>query len=104
MCFSCAANETSQIIHTDNDFSNEDICTMEMLGSGHTGFLCCQSARKTSGTHRKSETLFWGLINPESLRIIFNSFISVDADIFKINTDVAEIIQFIHNKDGKKEL
>ncbi len=104
MYLSGATNESIQIIQTDDDISNNDVCTVEMLGNVHTSFLCCQSTRKTGGTQRKSEILFWGLINPAYLQITINSFTPLNADNFKTNTDAAEIIQFIHNKDGKKEL
>lgn len=102
-CLSNAADESDQIT-TGYSISNEDVCTAEMLGYSHNSLLTQQTAKHNSETQRKSETLFGEIDNSASLQSSFKFFTSVNANICIDNTDAAEIIIFIHDKDGKKEL
>ena len=104
MCFFGATNESKQIITVAYSISNEDVCTVEMLGHTHNSLLTQQTAKHNCETQRKSETLLERIDNSASLQSLFKFFTSVNANICILNTDAAEIIIFIHNKDGKKRI
>lgn len=87
-------------------FSNikEDACTFDMLGSVQTNFLCQRTVTGNSEQTRKPETLSFALAETVTLCQSSHFFSSVDTLIFPANGELTEIIRFIHNKDGKKEL
>jgi hypothetical protein len=99
-----ATNESSQVITAGYSFSNEDACTLEMLGNIHTSLLSHQATPRNSETQRKSESLYFLLDELAFLHSPFKFFTSANLNIYIADTDVAEIIHFIHEKDGKKRI
>ena len=100
-----AANESGQVFTAGEHISNEDVCTSEMLGNTHTRLLSHQTAaRNHNETQRKSETLIFLLGDLASLQSPFKFFTSASTNIHTTGTDIAEILHFIHAKDGKKRI
>jgi hypothetical protein len=104
MCLSDAIKDTIPNVTASYNISTEDTCTVEMLGDTYTCLLNQQTVTYHSETQRKTETLFGGLEDYASLQLSFRFFASTNPDIYADNTDVAELMHFIHNKDGKKKL
>jgi hypothetical protein len=100
-----AAQESGQILTVGYSISNMDVCTVEMLGNTHTSSLAVQqSALRSNEVQRKSETLSFLLCNLDSCQSSLKSFTSAFSSINMESADVAEIIHFIHEKDGKKRI
>jgi hypothetical protein len=99
-----ATNESSQAITVSYNSSNKDVCTIEMLGNTNTSLLSHQTAPRNSETQRKSESLYFLLCELAFLQLLFKFFTSANSNIYIVNTNVAEIIRFIHEKDGKKRI
>lgn len=103
VCLSSSTCESNKIIASDYSVSNEDVCTVEMLGNTHISLPSQQAAKRNGVTHKKSETLLVGIDNSATSKSQLYFFTSVNANICPYNTDATETIIFIHNKDGKKE-
>jgi hypothetical protein len=100
-----AARESGQILTAGYSISNVDVCTVEMLGNTHTSSLSVQqNALRSNEVQRRLETQSVLLCNLYSCQSPLNSFTSADSNINMENADVAEIMRFIHEKDGKKKI
>jgi hypothetical protein len=82
----------------------EDVCTVEMSGIAHEILLCRQSVTQNSEQHRKPELLFGASVTMAEIQLPLKSYLSFNASNFKVNEASTEIIRFIHNKDGKKQI
>lgn len=102
MFLSSATNESDEIITESTYVSDVVLCTVETVGNTHNRLFTKQNERRNSEIHRKYESMLGGIVATVSLQSLFIFFTSIIA-IFCLNSaDVAEIIFYIHNKDGKK--
>lgn len=99
-----ATNESNQINAVSYSMSNEDVCTAEMLGHTHTRLLRQQTATRDNETQRKSGTSFLWQSALAVLQSPFKFFTSTNLNIRTANANIAEIVHFIHAKDGKKRI
>lgn len=102
MCVSHTMNESSPVINAGYRVSNEDACTSEMMGNIHNSLLTYRSARYNSEEQSRTGTLLGILHCSCAFQKAFCYFTSVTADISPVSSNAAEIILFIHSKDGKK--
>jgi hypothetical protein len=99
-----ATNQSGQMMTATDTISNEDVCTVEMLGNTQTSLFSHQITSRNSETQNKSESLFLLLAAFVFLQSLFRFYTSASSGIYVVTTDVAEIIHFIHDKDGKKKI
>ncbi|MDD6038475.1 MAG: hypothetical protein PUD20_06745 [bacterium] len=99
-----ATNASGQLIATSNCLSNEDVCTVKMLGHTHTRLSHQQTATREKETHRKPGTSYSWSVLSTALQPPFKFFSSAYPNIRTSNADLAEIVHFIHAKDGKKRI
>jgi hypothetical protein len=74
-----------------------------MLGNVQTGFLALPTAKRGSQLQRKSETIVCSLAEAPALQSAYK-FLGSATAICAVNACVAEILCFIHDKDGKKKI
>jgi hypothetical protein len=98
-----ASFSSGQFITSGNEVSNDDVCTLEMLGNAQTGFLALPTAKRGSQLQRKSETMICDADEAPALRSAYKFFSSANV-ISAVNACIAEILCFIHDKDGKKRI
>jgi hypothetical protein len=103
MRISVASFPSGQFITSGNNVSNDDVCTLEMLGNVQTGFLALPTAKRGSQLQRRSETIVCAPDEAPSLRSAYKSLSSANA-VCAANECIAEILCFIHDKDGKKRI
>jgi hypothetical protein len=99
-----ATNKPEQSITQGCSGIKEDVCTVEMSGIAHEILLCRQSVTQNSEQHRKPELLFGASVTMAEIQLPLKSYLSFNASNFKVNEASTEIIRFIHNKDGKKQI
>lgn len=99
-----ATTESSQLIASGYGLPNEDVCTVKMLGNTHTNLLCQLTAKKAGVVRENSETLLGKLDSSTPLQSLFKVHTFLNANVCADNTDVADIIIFIHDTDGKKRI
>lgn len=104
MSFFGTTNSFEHILTEAGSISGEDVCTVEMLGNTLNGLLLGPSSIQNSESQRKSRTLscLFGVL--ASLQAYFHFFKSAETDIDTDCASVAEVIHFIHDKDGKKRV
>jgi len=90
-------------IETDTTVTSEDVCTVEMLGNQNSSLLSRQVLTKCFDKIRKSEEKNILFINSACLQSSFHICFSAETNILASENEIAEVIQFIHNKDGKKK-
>jgi hypothetical protein len=99
-----ATNQSSQMMTASDSISNEDVCTVEMLGNAQASLFSHPITSRNSEMQKKSESLFFLLAELSFLLSLCKFFLSANSNLYIRNTDVAEIIHFIHEKDGKKRI
>jgi hypothetical protein len=99
-----ATNQSSQMMTASDSISNEDVCTVEMLGNTQASLFSHPITSRNSEMQKKSESLFFLLAELAFLLSLFKFFLSANSNLYIGNTDAAEIIHFIHEKDGKKRI
>lgn len=82
----------------------EAACTAEMLGTVQTLFLCRQVLSSSSELRKKPELLSWNFIPMAAGRLPIRAFSPETLLLCEADSDSAEILHFIHDKDGKKKL
>lgn len=102
MPLSGAINQSDQIISTGCRIPYEKVCTVEASRNTHTALLNQHTILHTTEIHRKSDTPFSLYGDLRSLKSPFQFYSSANPDIYTDNIDAADIIHFIHDKDGKK--
>jgi hypothetical protein len=75
-----------------------------MLGNTQPCLLNQRSAVRNVKLHKNAGTRFCRPTDIAALRYSLKFFASAALFIISDNTDVAEIMHFIHNQDGKKRI
>jgi hypothetical protein len=103
-CFGAANNSDSAILSGHGIF-NTDVCTTEMLGNAHDALQVEQNTVYNREMQRKLEKRSLWFCAFSSLPLFRSKFFSSANDHTETaETSTAEIIHFIHNKDGKKKI
>lgn len=104
MPFSGAANEACHIFAADCNITDEDACTVEMLSNTHTSVLNQHVMAHNGEKHRKSGTTLLCFDTRLYSGFPLNVFASANTNIYADNLYVADVIHYIHEKDGKKRI
>jgi hypothetical protein len=96
-----ATEVSGQFITTGNDIPSDDVCTLEMLGNVQTGFLALPTTKRGSDSQRESDSFVCMPADSQNLLSVYKFLSSANA-IIAVNACIAEILCFIHDKDGKK--
>jgi hypothetical protein len=99
-----APNESHPIFTESYCLSGEDVCTEDMLGNTFSNLIHIQTVTKSRETKEKAENLFLLLYALILLQCPFYFLVSANPNLKREGSDFAQIIHFIHNKDGKKKI
>jgi hypothetical protein len=82
---------------------NDNMCTSEMLGAdAQIVFLSQHILTRSSDLNKKSDLLFWDLLEVAEFKLPFKSFACGGEALSDDSCDLTQTILFIHDKDGKK--
>jgi hypothetical protein len=98
------SDESGQIITTSYNSSNEDMCATEIQGNIHTSLRSNQTTSRNSETQRKSDSQYFLFGGAAYLQSPFKFFTTANSNICIANINIAELIHYIHAKDGKKRI
>jgi hypothetical protein len=98
------SNEPHPIFTESYCLSSEDVCTDDMLGNTFSNLINLQTVTKNSKTKEKVDTLFILLYAIILLQCPFYFLIFANPNLKREVSYFAEIIRFIHDKDGKKKI
>jgi hypothetical protein len=99
-----ATNESNDIFTAGDSILNEDVCTGEMLGNNQISLLNQHNLTSYNENHRKTAAQSFLSNKIIELQYFFNFFSFVNQYALSDDTDVTQIIYFIHDKDGKKRI
>jgi hypothetical protein len=103
MRLSAASEVPHQFILASNDTASEDACTFGMLGNVQNGLLALSTAKRGSDSQRESDSFVCMLADSLNLWTASKFFRSANA-FCAVTVCIAEILCFIHDKDGKKKI
>lgn len=92
----------SYTIETDSVIASGDACTLEMLGNQNFSLVSQQAVTRNCDSLRKAVEHGMIFDNIVLLQPSLHVFDFVTTDTLLDESEVAQIILFIHNKDGKK--
>jgi hypothetical protein len=82
---------------------NDNMCTSEMLGAdAQIVFLSQHILTRSGDLNKKSDLLFWDLLEVAEFKLPFKSFACGGEALSDDSCDLTQTILFIHDKDGKK--
>jgi hypothetical protein len=82
---------------------DDNMCTSEMLGAdAQIVFLSQHILTRNGDLNKKSDLLFWDLLEVAGFKLPFKSFACGGEALSEDSCDLTQTILFIHDKDGKK--
>lgn len=103
LCLSDSSAQSGQLASIDCGSVNEDICTVDMLDSSQPYLLNQHTAVRSAKSQRKCAVHLWVPPGVTALTHPAN-FLAYTAFFSDSTANAAEILRFIHNKDGKKRI
>ena len=92
-------HDASSELSSNCNIQEEDACTLDMLTRNQTINLRNQNQFNKKSYNRTTLSPF-----ADSLCPGYKFYISVNSCIYNVNSVIADILHYIHNKDGKKRI
>ena len=83
--------------------AESDVCTAEMLGVRNYSYIW-ETAGKSALRYKDMKVSLYALCVWSCLQAFFCFFVAAYAVYSSASDDVSEVVQYIHNADGKKRI